>query len=59
MVDIGNKELVPKSDLRMIPDSLKDYPPQALLCELEDIKPVDGLNEWSEETTVYFQGLLN
>lgn len=48
-----------KTDLRNIPEDISNYPPQAFLCELDDIKPVDDQKEWSEDTVVYFQGLFH
>ncbi|XP_071177212.1 uncharacterized protein [Mytilus edulis] len=55
LIDIGSTELVKKTDLRKIPEDISNYPPQAFLCELDDIKPVDDQKEWSEDTVVYFQ----
>ncbi|XP_052057954.1 uncharacterized protein LOC127698468 isoform X6 [Mytilus californianus] len=55
LIDIGNKEVVKKTDLRKMPEDIRNYPPQAYLCELDDIKPVDNQKEWSEDTVVYFQ----
>ncbi|VDI51658.1 tudor domain-containing protein 1/4/6/7 [Mytilus galloprovincialis] len=59
LIDIGSTELVKKTDLRNIPEDISNYPPQAFLCELDDIKPVDDQKEWSEDTVVYFQDVCS
>ncbi|XP_076098484.1 uncharacterized protein LOC143068364 isoform X2 [Mytilus galloprovincialis] len=59
LIDIGSTELVKKTDLRKIPEDISNYPPQAFLCELDDIKPVDDQKEWSEDTVVYFQDVCS
>ena len=57
LIDLGSRELKQKEDLRKIPENISCYPPQAFLCQLEDIKPLNDQTDWSEDTIVYFKGL--
>jgi len=57
LIDIGSRELKQEEDLRKIPENISCYPPQAFLCQLEDIKPLNDQPDWSEDTIVYFKGL--
>ena len=55
--DFGNRETLPSSDLRFIPNKFLSLPRLKLSCSLYDVQPCSG-GQWSEESIDCFRELV-
>ncbi|XP_014676856.1 PREDICTED: tudor domain-containing protein 7-like [Priapulus caudatus] len=52
-IDFGNQSMVQSSDLRELPDTLYNYPMQAIPCTLHGVAPTCGTSdEWDTDSAV-------
>ncbi|KAH9518872.1 hypothetical protein Btru_008505 [Bulinus truncatus] len=54
-IDFGDNTLAPKENIFKLRSDFTQYPPQAIECQLADVKPFDG--KWSEEAIVAFENM--
>ncbi|KAK7867614.1 hypothetical protein R5R35_014810 [Gryllus longicercus] len=52
-VDYGNREEVPYTSIRKMPEKFMRIPPQAIECALADVMPTKG-NKWLKSATEFF-----
>ncbi|XP_069034873.1 RING finger protein 17 isoform X3 [Lepisosteus oculatus] len=56
-VDFGNYMKLPLSSVRQIKDEFVTFPAMAIQCSLGNVKPINSIDKWDEESTQMFYQL--